>query len=53
MAKWKRKHIIGKSADMALQRELHRQVGIIYSAAAIALHRHWGWARTESSVWPT
>jgi len=41
----KRKHIIGKSADMALQRELHRQVGIIYSAAAIALHRYWGWGK--------
>ena len=53
MAKRKRKHIIGKSADAALQRELHRQVGIIYSAAAIALHRHWGWARTALSAWQT
>ena len=45
MAKRKKhKHIIGKSADMALQRELHRQVGIIYSAA-IALHRYWGWGK--------
>ena len=45
MAKRKRKHVIGKSADMALQKELHRQVGIIYSAAAIALHRYWGWGK--------
>jgi len=46
MAKRKKhKHIIGKSADMALQKELHRQVGIIYSAAAIALHRYWGWGK--------
>ena len=46
MAKRKKhKHIIGKSADMALQKELHRQVGIIYSAVAIALHRYWGWGK--------
>lgn len=46
MAKRKKhKHIVGRSADMALQKELHRQVGIIYSAAAIALHRQWGWGK--------
>ena len=45
MAKKKRKHVIGRTADMALQKELHRQVGIIYSAAAIALHRYWGWGK--------
>ena len=30
-----------------LNRELNRQVALIYSAAAIALHRHLGWGRAR------
>jgi hypothetical protein len=54
MAKRKKhKHVIGKSADMALQRELHRQVGIIYSAAAIACTATGDGAKTGSLVLQT
>ncbi len=34
-----------RKADKDLMREMERQVEIVYSAAAIALHRHYGWGQ--------
>ena len=32
-----------KAAETAMQKEMERQVDMIYSAMAIAFHRYWGW----------
>ena len=32
-----------READKALQKEMEKQVDMIYSAMAIAFRRYWGW----------
>lgn len=46
MAKRKRKHVDSiQRSNEQLDKELHKQVALIYSATAIALKRYWGWGR--------
>lgn len=32
-----------KAAERDMEREMHRQVDMVYSSMAIAFHRYWGW----------
>lgn len=46
MAKRKRKHVDSiQRSNEQLDKELRKQVALIYSATAIALKRYWGWGR--------
>ena len=46
MAKRKRKHVDSiQRSNEQLDKELRKQVALIYSATAIALKRYWGWGK--------
>jgi len=45
MARKRKKHNSIARSAVILDKKLNEEVGIIYSAAAIALHRYWGWGK--------